>query len=105
MIAWWNSIHVVGRDKRIRATAGIPGLTKGNLIAVVNLSFLNLLRRFHRWPRKRLSVDRFYNCSHLCKAGTQTYFTGLVRILSEVSVRAPIKVVAKTMQAYPRWAG
>ena len=29
MFAWWNSIHVVGRDRQTRATAGIPGLTKG----------------------------------------------------------------------------
>ncbi|KAG8213127.1 hypothetical protein J3R82DRAFT_11529 [Butyriboletus roseoflavus] len=29
MFAWWHSIHIVGRDKQTRATAGIPGLTKG----------------------------------------------------------------------------
>lgn len=29
MFAWWNSIHVVGRDGKTRATAGIHGLTKG----------------------------------------------------------------------------
>ena len=29
IFAWWNSIRVVGRDRQTRATAGIPGLTKG----------------------------------------------------------------------------
>ncbi|KAG6373349.1 hypothetical protein JVT61DRAFT_6494 [Boletus reticuloceps] len=35
MFAWWNSIHVVGRNGQIRATAGIPGLTKGTAWAAV----------------------------------------------------------------------
>ncbi|KAF8134912.1 hypothetical protein EV363DRAFT_1256750 [Boletus edulis] len=34
MFAWWNSIHVVGRDGQIRATAGIPGLTKDFIVGL-----------------------------------------------------------------------
>ncbi|KAG9315185.1 hypothetical protein JVU11DRAFT_4312 [Chiua virens] len=34
IFVWWNSIHVVGRDRQIRAIAGIPGLTKDFIIGL-----------------------------------------------------------------------
>jgi len=92
LFAWWNSIHVVGRDRQTRATAGIPGLTKGTEWLTQFRAFLtHLLCRIYRRLGKRLPVDCFYYRSYLCQIAAQKYFARLLRTLSAVSVPLLLK--------------
>lgn len=91
MFAWWNSIHIVGRDKRTRAISGILGLTKGVEWPPQFRAFLTqFFCRFYRGFRKRLPIDSFHNRSYLCQSGAQKRLSRLMHTLRAVS--APLSI-------------
>ena len=68
--AWWNGIHVPGRPKVIRATAGILGLTKGSYLVQRCSSHFNI-QKISLSDLKKITRQRYQRLHVLARSWNQ----------------------------------
>jgi len=68
--AWWNGIHVPGRPKVMRATAGILGLTKGSYLVQWCSSHFNI-QKISSSVLKKITRQRYQRLHALARSWNQ----------------------------------